>query len=191
VTGADAVTVRLFVALLVPGHVRTLTLAAAAPARDATPGLAWTRPEGWHVTLAFLGDVSVADVADVERSVSAAVGGGPIGLRLGGAGRFGRHALWLAVDDDPAGAVASLGERIQAALTAADLPVAPRRVEPHLTLARASRRGGRIDATVVAAVAPVDARWEADDVALVRSARGAGTARYETVRSWPLRSPEE
>ena len=181
---------RLFVALLVPEHVRVLGQAAAAPAREVAPELTWTRPEGWHLTLAFLGPVAVDRVPAVEETVGGAVaaaGVGPIGCRLGVPGRFGGRALWLGVEDDPAGAIAALGEAVQAALEAAPgLPVQRQPVRPHLTLARASRRGARITEAVTAAVAPVTASWEADEVALVRSHLGGGPARYAEVASWPL-----
>jgi RNA 2',3'-cyclic 3'-phosphodiesterase len=178
---------RLFVALPVPDHVRVLAQAAAAPARDAHPELTWTRPEGWHVTLAFLGDVAVERVPELSSVVGpvAATAGGPIACHLGPAGSFGRRALWLEVLDDPRGAVAWLGAAVQDALAGASLPVQRQEVRPHLTLARASKRGA--DARdAVAEVASVTAAWEADEVALVRSHVGGGPARYETVATFPF-----
>jgi RNA 2',3'-cyclic 3'-phosphodiesterase len=186
--GADG-SERLFVALPVPDHVRALAHAAAAPARDDHPELTWTRPEGWHLTVAFLGDVEVARVDEVEQVVGAAITGAglaPPSCRLAGADRFDSRALYLAVEDAPAGAIASLGEVVQTALATASLPVRRRPVRPHLTLARASRRGAAVTDEVVAAVAGVDARWEASSVELVRSELGDGPARYVTVTSWPL-----
>jgi RNA 2',3'-cyclic 3'-phosphodiesterase len=181
---------RLFVALPVPSHVRLLVVAAAAPAREAAPELTWTRPEGWHLTLAFLGDVEVPRVAEVEPVVAASrADAGPIGCRLAGADRFGRRALWLGVDDDPAGAIAALGDRIQVALAAARLPVQRQLVRPHLTIARGTKRGAAVTEEAVDAVAPVTAGWEADEVALVRSHLGGGPARYEAIATWPLLGP--
>ncbi len=178
---------RLFVALPIPAHVRALVAAAAAPARDAAPELTWTRPEGWHVTLAFLGEVAGGAVAAVEDRLAAAVAGSaPIVCHLGDPGRFDRRALWLAVEDRPAGAIAELGAQVQRALGDAELPVAPRPVRAHLTLARAPRAGANVDDEVVAAVAPVSVEWEAAEVELVRSHLGDGPARYEAVARWPL-----
>lgn len=174
---------RLFVALPVPEHVRVLVTAARAPAEAVAPELAWSRPDGWHVTLAFIGEVADGDA--VREAVAAGLRDGPIELALGDAGTFGGRVLWLRIHDDPQGAVARLGAAVQRSLVAADLPVQERRVRPHLTLAR-SARGRPVDETVVAAVAPVTARWEAAEVQLVRSVRGGGPARYEPVAAWSL-----
>lgn len=181
---------RLFVALPVPDHVRVLTQAATAPVREAAPDLTWTRPEGWHVTLAFLGEVAADRVEEVTETIGAAVTSGPhapVACTLAGTDRFERRVLFLTVDDDPDGAVAALGATIQEALVAAHLPVQRRAVRPHLTLARASRRGAAVTDEVVAAVPTVRAGWEADQVVLVRSHVGGGPARYEDLATWPLR----
>jgi RNA 2',3'-cyclic 3'-phosphodiesterase len=178
--------VRCFVALPVPTHVRALVTAATAPARAAGDGLTWTRPEGWHVTLAFLGAVPVTDLEEVERVVAGvAAAAVPIACELGEVGRFGRRALWLAVDDDPAGAIARLGAGLQTALVASGYLDEERSVRPHLTVARPSRRGGDLEAAA-SAVAPVRAGWEADTIELVRSRLGDGPARYTVIGSWHL-----
>jgi RNA 2',3'-cyclic 3'-phosphodiesterase len=178
--------VRCFVALPVPGHVRALVAAATAPAREAGTALSWTRPEGWHVTLAFLGDVPLEELDEVERLVAGvAADAAPIACELGEVGRFGRRALWLGVDDDPPGAIARLGAALQTVLVASGRLDEERSVRPHLTVARASRRGADLEAAG-SAVAPLRAVWEADTVELVRSDLGDGPARYTAIGSWPL-----
>jgi RNA 2',3'-cyclic 3'-phosphodiesterase len=181
---------RVFIALPLPDHVRLLGVAARSPAQAAAPGLTWTRPEGWHVTLAFLGAVPAAEtarVAELLRSTVAALPVGPLQLRLDGAGRFARSVLWLGLRDEPTGAVAQLAVGIQDAVEAAGFPVERRRsVRPHITLARGSRRAGDIDDALVATVAPVEVTWEADEVQLLRSVTGQGPARYEPLASIPL-----
>jgi RNA 2',3'-cyclic 3'-phosphodiesterase len=178
--------VRCFVALPVPAHVRALVTAATASAREAGHELTWTRPEGWHVTLAFLGAVPVADLEQVGCLVAGvASAAAPIACEVGEVGRFGRRALWLGVEDDPVGAVARLGDELQTALVASGYLDEERSVRPHLTVARTSRRGGDLEAAA-SAVAPVRAGWEADAVELVRSDLGDGPARYTTIGSWLL-----
>jgi 2'-5' RNA ligase len=189
---SDDTSWRLFVALPVPDHIRVLVEAATAPARDSAPELTWTRPGGWHVTLAFLGDVASDQVPDVEGTVGQAVAAsdvGPLRCQLGEPDRFDTRVLFLTVEDDPAGGIADLGGSIQAAIEAAGLPVTRKPVHPHLTLARASRRGATVTDAVTAAVAPVTGEWEADEVVLVRSHLGGGPARYETVSAWTPSGP--
>ncbi|MTV23979.1 RNA 2',3'-cyclic phosphodiesterase [Nitriliruptoraceae bacterium ZYF776] len=176
---------RLFVALPIPDHVRMLGVAARAPAEAVLPALGWTRPEGWHVTLAFLGEVADDDVPRVGPVVAeVARRHAPIGCHLGAAGRFGDRVLWLGVEDDPVGAIAALGDEVQGALAAAELPVRVAPVRPHLTLARG--RSGGVGHDHVAAVAPVTVGWEVAHLEVVRSHLGDGPARYETLERLPL-----
>jgi RNA 2',3'-cyclic 3'-phosphodiesterase len=224
---------RLFVALPVPATVRRGLERVRERLLERDPDLRFTRPEGWHVTLAFLGSVPAARMDEVGRVVRAAVadasagaeacagaeagagmeagaggggagsgtsaGVGPIGLRLAGPGRFGRHVLWVGMDDDPPGAVAALGDRLQAAIAAAELPVQRQDVRPHLTLARGGRgrpvRTRHLDDLAEALDAVVgsgsgdgdDVGWVADEVQVWRSELGRGPARYHLITDVPLR----
>lgn len=178
---------RLFAALSVPEHVRTLVAAARQPARDAHPELSWSHPEGWHVTLAFLGTVDHERLGEVRAALGAGVRGRPIGLALGAAARLSNRVLWLEVADDPPGEVAALGARVQSALADAGLPVDAKPVRPHLTLARARRRGSRVTDAVVGSVAPAQGAWEVGAVHLYESQLGGrGPARYTSLGEWPL-----
>lgn len=184
---------RLFVALDVPERVRDVMDAAVRPHRD-DDRVSWTRPSGWHVTLAFVGEVGRDDVdGDPIEEVQAATArgsrvagmSGPVGLRTVGLERLGRGALAFELSDDPAGAVEVLGTAIQAALDEAGLPVHTRAVRPHLTLARARRRrsvpSGLVDAVDVPEVA-----WTVDAAHVVESVLGKGPATYLTRASVPL-----
>lgn len=176
---------RLFLALAVPEAVRAALDRAVAPLRGRHPELGWTRPEGWHLTVAFLGEVTEppGEVAEVVRPVVAAHP--PVDLRLGAAGRFGDRVLWVAVIDQPSGAVAALGAALQRALADAGLPVDPKPVRPHLTLARRRRRP--VTAAVVAEVPEVAAGWRAEEVVLTRSLLGGGRpATYVPLVRLPL-----
>jgi RNA 2',3'-cyclic 3'-phosphodiesterase len=174
---------RLFVAVAVPDEVRRALAAAVARTRDdgVGHGWRWTRPEGWHVTVAFLGEVDDAEVDRVGAAVrDGAAGTPPLSLRLGDVGRFGRKVLHVAVEDEPRGALSRLGEDVQSAIARAGLPVQRREVRGHLTLARGTRRG-RID--TVPAVAVPEASWRATAVGLYVSEPQRGGARYGLLAS--------
>ena len=86
---------RLFVAITPPRAV-LLEVRAAVDAlkRGNTPGvnalLRWTRPDTWHITVAFYGEVSEEKAADlVDRHGRVAARTTPMELSLAGAGRFG------------------------------------------------------------------------------------------------------
>jgi RNA 2',3'-cyclic 3'-phosphodiesterase len=177
--------VRLFVALPVPDEVRGAVATAVDPARREGRGLRWTRPEGWHLTVAFLGEVGDDRVGAVSGVVAAvAARHPPLELSLGAAGRFGRRVLWVGVDDEPEGGVEALGTDLQDSLADAGLPVQQRRVHAHLTLARSGR--SPVDDRAVAAVEVPAARWRVSELGLWRSHLGGGPARYEEVASAPL-----
>lgn len=144
--------------------------------------LSWTRPSGWHVTLAFLGEVE-EEPAEVTRAVrvgceQAAVA--TVQLTTGGVTRLGRGALALQVEDAPPGTLAGLGADVQAALVQAGLPVVQRPVRPHLTLGRARRRRP-VPRDLLASVTVPPVGWRADQLQVVQSILGKGPATYEPV----------
>lgn len=179
---------RLFVALTVPATVRHEVVAALGGLPD-DDRLAWTRPDGWHATLAFLGDVEDADTDAVARAVASGVAEaatGPVAVTVGTPRTLARgRALVLTLRDEPDGALARLGEAIQHAVDDAGIPVQHRAVRPHLTLAR-SRGRRRVPDEVLHAVAVPALGWTVDAVAVVASVRGAGPAHYPTRATVPL-----
>lgn len=186
----DGAPARLFVALPVPDPVSSALatwLAAwrAGAGVDLRETLRWTRPEGWHLTLAFLGDTPHHFVEAVVDRVRDAVATRPLPdlLSLDRPGRFGERVLWLGVADEPSGAVAELGATIQHRLAADGLPISRQAVVAHITLARA-RRGGRVTDATVAALANDElpqGRWRPDAVHVMASELGQGPAIYPTV----------
>jgi RNA 2',3'-cyclic 3'-phosphodiesterase len=199
--GADRpATQRLFVAVDVPAEVRRRLRPVQDALLAAAPELRPTRPEGWHLTLAFLGQVAEARVGEVVEvlgevlGVAGREGGGTVGCSLGSPGRFGSGVVWVGVDDDPPGRLATLGGGIQDSLDARGLPVTRQPVRPHVTLARGGR-GRPVRAGHLAVVADALARgsddgdtvsWEVREVQLWRSHLGRGPARYEIVARAPL-----
>jgi RNA 2',3'-cyclic 3'-phosphodiesterase len=210
--GAAPARQRLFVAVEVPPAVRRWLQPVQEALVAGAPELRPTRPDGWHLTLAFLGMVDadrVDEVGGVLREVVRGSGGGrdgTVGLSLGAPGRFGSGVVWVGVDDDPWGWLAELGERVQGALAARDLPVTPQPVRPHVTLARGGRgrpvRARHLEVVEAALTEATGAwrraggaaraggdpasSWEVDEVQLWRSHLGRGPARYEVVAAVPL-----
>lgn len=180
---------RLFVALTPPDEVLEQLRVATAALRANHPELRWTRPEQWHLTLAFLGQVA-DQTRDrlAERLDRAAARCPPLALSFAGAGRFGRRVLWTRVQGDR-DALARLADSVRAAARRCDLPVEDRPYRPHLTLARA--RDAADLRPLVDELAEFQTRtWTATEMHLVRSRLGAGpggTAVHEAVSSWPLR----
>jgi RNA 2',3'-cyclic 3'-phosphodiesterase len=132
---------RVFVAIDLSDSVRAALARAQAKLRGAcahNSDIRWTRPEGIHITLKFLGEIS----ADHVPALAAALQGvGPFerfSVEVKGFGFFpdARHprVLWAGVDAPPA--LRELAERVDAALSKLDFPPEDRLFRPHLTLAR-------------------------------------------------------
>jgi RNA 2',3'-cyclic 3'-phosphodiesterase len=145
------------------------------------------RPELWHLTLRFLGEVDEVDGDRIVREVDAADRGPAFTLRWGSLGAFPRprraNVLWLGVDQGES-AAERLAAVVEEALEAAGFPPEDRPYRSHLTL---SRLRPDQDVTVVLdAVPPLGLAMVVDRVVLYRSHLGPGGPRYEEVEAFPL-----
>jgi 2'-5' RNA ligase len=179
---------RLFVALVPPAQARA-ELAAAIHELPTQPRLRWTRPEQWHLTLAFLAEVDDRTRGQlVQRLGRVAQRHAPPELSLAGGGRFGAHVLWTRVDGDRA-ALRRLVDALRAAARRCELPTEQRPYRPHLTLARAGTPAPNLAPLVAALQGFTGSTWLATELHLVRSHLGAGpngTAQHETLATWEL-----
>jgi 2'-5' RNA ligase len=182
---------RLFVALVPPAAVLGDLDGAVGPHRAAWPGLRWSTPPDWHVTLVFLGEVA-APVADrlAPRLERAAQRHPPLSLACTSAGAFPSSArarvLWSGLDGDRR-ALAGLAASVAAAAGRAGAPPpgAGRSFRPHLTLARSRREPADVRDLVAALTSYQGPRWRAERVELIESHLGA-PPRYTTIGRWPL-----
>jgi 2'-5' RNA ligase len=181
---------RLFVGLAPPQAAADDLAAACAPFRSARADLRWTNRELWHVTLAFLGEVSAESLTRLlPRLDRAARRHQPPGLRLAGGGAFpgpGRaNVLWSGLSGDRKG----LGELAMSVSAGARRAGAPppdegRRYHPHLTLARC-----RMPADVREIVARLSGyqgpAWTAGEIYLIQSVPGS-KPHYERLHTCPV-----
>lgn len=145
----------------------------------------WTDPESWHVTLAFLGAVDPTDVDPIAEAVGhVAARVEPRWVEADRLGAFpspGRaRVLWCGLADR--------SDRLVALMTAVRdaLDVASdETVQPHVTLARGTRRPSDVRA-FVKSVKPPAGSMTVDHVEVLRSHLGRGPARYETLASIEL-----
>ena len=186
---------RLFVAIDLPEDVReSLGRLQAGLRRTDLTGLRWTRPEGVHLTLKFLGETPAAEVAAIEGALARAVRGVPaFRLALGAPGTFGGRrgprVLWVDVE----GELAPL-QRLQAAvereLAAVGFAADERGFSPHLTLARIPQPpppglAERVSRALAAVAAP-QGEFRATELLLMRSRLQPGGAVYSRVAAFPL-----
>jgi 2'-5' RNA ligase len=165
---------RLFVALAPPVQAVADLNEACTPFRRLRADLRWTSTDAWHITLAFLGEVTEASLERlVPRLERGARRHGSFGMAFGGAGAFpsARRAnvLWSGVSGDRR-ALGELAQTVAAAARRAGAapPDAGRRFSPHMTLARC-----RAPVNVEEVVAELDGyagpAWPVDAIYLIRS----------------------
>lgn len=131
---------RLFIAIELPETIRTAIAEVQERLKAGGPSANWTRPEGIHLTLKFLGDVDETRVPAIVRALEDAVrGAGPLTLGVAGAGAFPKgkvpRVLWLGVTGDTE-RLASLQAAVEEAMTRLGFEREARTFSPHLTLAR-------------------------------------------------------
>jgi|SRR6185437_4967411 len=181
---------RLFVALQPPPGALAELEAAVAPLRGDWPGLRWTGPDRWHVTLAFLGEV-VADKLDgLEIRLARAAGRHqPAELSIGHGGAFpnqrrARVLISRIEGDQPALAALAASVAAGARRAGAPPPDEGRKFRPHLTLARC-REPTDVGPVVDVLAGFSGGGWLAAEMHLIRSHAGP-KPRYETLGTWPL-----
>jgi 2'-5' RNA ligase len=186
--------VRLFVAIVPPPAALAELAAALEPARALGPELRWSDPAGWHLTLAFLGEVGEHVVPELSRRLERAAARYPAQpLAIAGAGAFpsARRAqvFWAGFSADRR-VLAALAASVAAGARRAGAPPPDegRTYRPHLTLARA-RVPADVSALTGALADFAGRRWTADRITLIRSQLGGGPPRYEHLGDWALRAP--
>jgi 2'-5' RNA ligase len=140
---------RTFFAVEIGAEARRAAAALVGRLR-ADPGcgaVRWGRPEGYHVTLRFLGPTPEAGVpalvAAVRREAAAIA---PFPLALGALGAFpdARRPRVVFVAVEPAEPVAGLAAAVERGVVAAGGAPEARPFHAHLTLGRVRERGRRV-----------------------------------------------
>ncbi|MCU0304772.1 MAG: RNA 2',3'-cyclic phosphodiesterase [Thermoanaerobaculales bacterium] len=132
---------RAFVALDLPPETRELIRREQERLRRELPRARWTRPEGQHLTLKFLGDTPKAVVAELAAALAAAAAGrSPVVVTLGGSGFFpGPQRPRVAWVGGRAPGAGELAAAVDDAAVAIGLAAERRPWSLHLTQARLDR----------------------------------------------------
>lgn len=141
--------------------------------RDDAPGLRWTTPEQWHVTLRYLGEVD----EDLARAGFGRIDARRAEAEMGPSVQRLDRGLVIV----PVGGLDDLAASVHEATSTIGDPPHVDGFRGHLTLAR-QRRGD----TTSADGRPVAACFVVDEIALVRSELHPDGARYTTVATLEL-----
>ena len=177
---------RLFTAIEIPEELAP----RLEMLRGRLAGARWIKPENYHLTLRFIGDVDAPDADDFVEALSE-TSVEPFWLRLSGVGSFGGRkprALWVGFEEcEPLMRLQRAHER---AARRAGLPPETRNFLPHVTLARLRGAEPGAVAHYLAAVGAFNAEPFLVDTFVLMSAReGSGGGPYVVEARFPLISP--
>lgn len=140
-------------------------------------------PEDLHVTLAFLGQVSAAQLPCVTAAADR-VEAAPLDLDLDRLGWWrGPRVAWCAPARMPP-PLPALVEQLWCALSECGFEREPRPYRPHVTLLRKARPLG--DAALSEPI-----HWQIRDFVLVTSLSAPGAPRYKVLQRWPLTTADQ
>ncbi len=184
---------RCFIAIDLPENIHAALGERQAAFRAAVAGedadVRWTRPEGIHLTLKFLGEISAGQVAEVTESLA---GLGPFEhfpVEVKGFGFFpsARHprVFWVGVEAPPA--LAELAVRVEEATERLGFAREQRAFTPHLTLARfkSSRPRPALEALAEQGAKSSLGRFEVSEFFLFESKLSPHGAEYRKVARFP------
>jgi len=131
---------RLFIAIELPDEIKQGINRVQDQLKRSGASAGWTRPEGIHLTLKFLGEVPEEKVSEIMTALTDAIkGAGKLNLEVKGAGAFPNtknpRVLWIGVAGDSE-KLAALQAAVEDAMTGLGFEREARRFSPHLTLAR-------------------------------------------------------
>ncbi len=186
---------RLFLAVA-PGTPFGEALSSRLDAARRTLPLRWTRPEGWHLTLQFLGEWPEDRLPALQEALDGVDPGPPFVLRPGSLGAFPDlrrpRVLFLHLEDD--GQSAALARQLRTAVAACwpDGPQDTKAFRPHLTLARV---GAPPDHDQMKILQDMDLgdipEVPVEGFALMASILGPGGPRYRELGFWRVRKKGE
>ncbi len=132
--------IRTFIAIDVDDSIRDMLGAIIRRMAQELPSVRWVDPQGIHLTLAFLGNLTDERLADAMQAAEVtAPRVMPFEIRLSRLGVFDSllhpRVIWVGIDE-PSGVLQQLYSVLNRELENRDFAVEKRPFSPHLTLAR-------------------------------------------------------
>ena len=180
---------RAFIAIDLPEPVRAALAEAQQGFRSACRDARWTRPEGTHLTLKFLGEISDAQTKQLVEALAQVGPFEPFSVEVKGFGFFPQgqrpRVFWAGVAAPPA--LAELAAKVESYMEKIGFAREDRAFAPHLTLARfqVPRPQPALVAAVAGQTAPSLGKFEASEFFLFESKLSPQGAQYRKVMRFP------
>ena len=180
---------RAFIAIELPASIREALAREQARFRAASADARWTRPEGIHLTLKFLGDISAQQEAQVKDALGRLDRVETFTVRVEGFGVFPNakspRVFWAGLEAPPA--LDRLAAQVESAMARLGFPPEGRPFKPHLTLARFKmpRPQRELERLVAAEDNPTLGSFEVSEFFLWESKLSPQGAEYLKVARFP------
>jgi 2'-5' RNA ligase len=180
---------RAFIAIDLPEPVHAALAEAQKGFRSACRDARWARPEGIHLTLKFLGEISDAPAKQVVEALAQIGAFEPIAVEVKGFGFFPQahrpRVFWAGVAAPPA--LAELAARVERYMEKIGFAREDRAFAPHLTLARfqVPRPQPELEAAISARADSSLGKFEASEFFLFESKLSPQGAHYRKVMRFP------
>ena len=180
---------RLFVAIEILPEIRDRIMEFVSTIRPQLGNVRWSRPEGLHITLKFLGNVPDEERIAIEEKLRK-MQVPPFSLGIGDAGAFPNakspRVLWVGLDA-PAD-LARLAEQVDIAMSSLGFEREQRAFTPHVTLARFNGRGNKVNVSAALSSVPKAGfgTMTATEFHLYESKLSSQGSRYIKLASFPL-----
>jgi 2'-5' RNA ligase len=131
---------RTFIAIEIPDEIKQQMAEVQRRLKGTGVDASWTRPEGIHLTLKFLGEIPDSQVADIMSALTRTAGDtGGFRLEIEGVGTFpnskNARVVWIGVSGDIE-KLTKLQAAVEDAMAKLDMEREDRPFTPHLTLGR-------------------------------------------------------
>lgn len=125
--------IRCFVGIQFPPSIRDKLKTLSC----GLPGAKWVNPDGFHLTLRFIGEIDNGMAEDVDAAL-AAIQAKPFSITLKSVGQFGppekAHTVWAGVERSDA--LYHLRDKIESTLVRMGMEPDHRRFTPHVTVGK-------------------------------------------------------
>ena len=129
---------RTFVAIDLPAEIRRKITQLQDLLKPTTTQVRWTRPEGLHLTLKFIGEIPQEKVEEATSRLASIRVPAPLSIAVRGAGYFPNErsprVIWVGVDGGPD--LPALAAQVEEALLPLGIQKENRSFAGHLTLGR-------------------------------------------------------
>ncbi len=180
---------RTFVAVDLPENLKAELRIRQEKLKKAAQGGRWVRPEGIHLTLKFLGEISEEQIGQVTESLSQVPRFEAFSVEVKGFGFFPNsqrpRVLWVGVEGGEP--LAALAAEVEKSLQAVGFPPEARPFKPHLTLARFRfpRPQPGLAKELSATHSPSLGRLQVSQFSLIESRLHPQGAEYRKIAAYP------